>query len=65
MSEVKRLDRLLDLTEKLIARISNDNSQHGGLLTRETQRTSDELRVALSHFKTDRKDSDDGTEHPA
>lgn len=60
-----RLDRLLDLAEKLIARISNDNSLHGGLLTRETQRTSDELRVALSHFRTDRKDSEDEAEHSA
>lgn len=56
-----RLDRLLDLAEKLIARISDDNKLHGGLLTRETQRASDELRMQISRF---RKDSSDEARHP-
>lgn len=55
-----RLDRLLDLAEKLIARISDDNKLHGGLLTRETQRASDELRMQISRF---RKDSSDEVRH--
>ncbi|WP_294640876.1 hypothetical protein [uncultured Aureimonas sp.] len=35
----------------LIAAISNDDSKHGGLLSRQTIRKADELRIALARFE--------------
>lgn len=40
-------DPLWKAIEKLLERINEDNSQHGGLITQATIRMADELRVRL------------------
>ena len=49
MSEISVL--LIEAGEKLVAAIMSDNSSHGGLVSRETIRKSDELRMLLLRWR--------------
>jgi hypothetical protein len=40
----------LTAAHALVGAVQTDNSQHGGLISRETIRLSDELRMALSRL---------------
>ncbi len=42
---------LVKVVESILVRINDDNSRHGGLITRETIRTCDEARLAISQWK--------------
>ncbi len=53
------VDDVIKAAQKLIDSVSDDNSRHGGLLSRATTRASDELRLAISRYKA--KGGDNGT----
>ena len=42
---------IVSAAEKLVEAIAHDDNRSGGLLSRETIRKSDELRVALLHWR--------------
>jgi hypothetical protein len=44
-------EAIVKAAEKLIQAINTDNGIHGGLLSRETIRASDELRVLLLRYR--------------
>lgn len=44
-------EELAKAAEKLVQAINNDNGSNGGLLSRETIRASDELRVLILRYK--------------
>ena len=46
------MDELIAKVEALLTSINNDNNEHGGLLSRDTIRTADELRVVLSIWRS-------------
>jgi hypothetical protein len=43
---------VLTAVEALMQSISNDNSRHGGLLSRDTIRACDETRLVISRLKS-------------
>ena len=44
-------EELAKAAEKLVQAINTDNGMHGGLLSRETIRASDELRVLILRYR--------------
>ena len=45
------MEELVKAAEKLVQAITNDDNRSGGLLSRETIRVSDELRVLLLRYR--------------
>lgn len=44
-------DDLVKAAETILARINDDNSRHGGLITRETIRACDEARLVIDRWR--------------
>ena len=45
------LTTVLEAAKALLASLNDDNARHGGLLSRDTTRKGDELRLAISRFE--------------
>lgn len=48
-------DDLVKAAETILARINDDNSRHGGLITRETIRACDDARLVIRRWKEQQK----------